>query len=44
MLENDVRRGRMARQCREIAVSEHGLDIQARRYMQVYLDTIAACA
>ena len=41
MLENDVRRARMARQCREIAVAEHGLDVQARRYLQVYRDTIA---
>jgi glycosyltransferase involved in cell wall biosynthesis len=44
MLENDVRRARMGRQCREIALAEHGLDVQARRYLQVYRDTIAACA
>jgi glycosyltransferase involved in cell wall biosynthesis len=41
MLENDVRRARMAKQGRDIAVAEHGLDIQARRYLQVYQDTIA---
>jgi glycosyltransferase involved in cell wall biosynthesis len=40
MLENDVRRARMSRQCRDIAVAEHGLDVQARRYLQVYRDTI----
>jgi hypothetical protein len=44
MLENDVRRARLAGQCRDIAVAEHGLDVQARRYLQVYQDTIAACA
>jgi glycosyltransferase involved in cell wall biosynthesis len=36
LLENDAKRAEMAANCRKIAVAEYGLELQARRYLQIY--------
>lgn len=36
LLENNAKRAEMAANCRKIAVTEYGLELQARRYLQIY--------
>ncbi len=44
VLENDGKRVEMSANCRKIALQEYGLEIQARRYMQLYEDLLKKMA
>ena len=42
LLEDDILRKKMAQRCREIAVTEYSIELQAKRYIEVYRQTIDA--
>jgi glycosyltransferase involved in cell wall biosynthesis len=42
LLANDAKRAEMSANCRRIAVAEYGLELQAKRYLEIYESLLAA--